>query len=62
MRRLMKLSEPPAAKPDHKGPTPKRDLKLEALLPYLHGEKPVVLSAYEGYEVEVAMGLRRNFT
>jgi imidazolonepropionase-like amidohydrolase len=50
-----------AAKPDHKGPPPKRDLKLEALLPYLHGEKPVVLAAYEGYEVEVAMGLAKEF-
>ena len=50
-----------AAKPDHKGPPPKRDLKLEALLPYLHGEKPVVLAAYEGYEVEVAMNLAKEF-
>jgi imidazolonepropionase-like amidohydrolase len=50
-----------AAKPDHKGPAPKRDLKLEALLPYLHGEKPVVLAAYEGYEVEVAMGIAKEF-
>lgn len=50
-----------AAKPDHKGPTPKRDLKLEALLPYLHGEKPVVLGAYESYEVEVAMGIAKEF-
>ncbi len=50
-----------AAKPDHKGAAPKRDLKLEALLPYLKGEKPVVLSAYESYEVEVAMGIAREF-
>lgn len=50
-----------AAKPDHKGPPPKRDLKLEALLPYLHGEKPVVLAAYESYEVEVAMGIAKEF-
>ncbi len=50
-----------AAKPDHKGPPPKRDLKLEALLPYLHGEKPVVLGAYESYEVEVAMGIAKEF-
>jgi imidazolonepropionase-like amidohydrolase len=50
-----------AAKPDHKGPAPKRDLKLEALLPYLKGEKPVVLSADESYEVEVAMGIAREF-
>ncbi len=50
-----------SAKPDHKGAPPKRDLKLEALLPYLHGEKPVVLAAEEGYEVEVAMGLAKEF-
>jgi imidazolonepropionase-like amidohydrolase len=50
-----------AAKPDHKGPAPKRDLKLEALLPYLHGEKPVVLAAYESYEVEVAMEIAKEF-
>jgi len=50
-----------AAKPDHKGAPPKRDLKLEALLPYLHGEKPVVLAAQEGYEVEVAMSLVKEF-
>lgn len=50
-----------AARSDHKGPLPKRDLKLEALLPYLKGEKPVVLSAYEGYEVEVAMGIAKEF-
>ncbi|HEY2469610.1 MAG TPA: amidohydrolase family protein [Terracidiphilus sp.] len=50
-----------AAKPDHKGPPPKRDLKLEALLPYLHGEKPIVLGAYESYEVEVAMGIAKEF-
>ena len=50
-----------AAKPDHKGAPPKRDLKLEALLPYLHGEKPVVLAANESYEVEVAMGLAKEF-
>jgi imidazolonepropionase-like amidohydrolase len=50
-----------AAKPDHKGAPPRHDLKLEALLPYLHGEKPVVLGAYESYEVEVAMGIAKEF-
>ena len=50
-----------ATKPDHKGPPPKRDLKLEALLPYLHGEKPVVLAASESYEVEVAMEIAKEF-
>ena len=50
-----------AARPDFKGTPPKRDLKLEALLPYLKGEKPVVLGAEEAYEVEVAMGIAKEF-
>ncbi len=50
-----------AAKPDHKGPAPKRDLKLEAMLPYLHGQRPVVLSAEDSYEVEVGMGIAQEF-
>ena len=51
-----------AAKKEGKdAPAPKRDLKLEALLPYLRGEKPVVLGAYQGYEVEVAMGIAQEF-
>ena len=40
---------------------PKRDLRLEALLPYLEGKKPVVLAAEEGSDVEVALGLAREF-
>ncbi len=50
-----------AAKPDHKSPAPKRDLRLEALLPYLHGQRPVVLSAVDSYEVEVGMGIAQEF-
>ena len=50
-----------ATKPDHKGAAPERNLKLEALLPYLHGERPIVLSAVEGYEVEVGMGIAQEF-
>jgi imidazolonepropionase-like amidohydrolase len=50
-----------AAKPDHKGPPAKIDLKFEALIPYLRGDKPVVFGAYESYEVEVAMGIAREF-
>jgi imidazolonepropionase-like amidohydrolase len=49
------------AKPDHKGPSPKRDLKLEALIPYLKGEKPVIFGASEGYEVEIAMAIAKEF-
>ncbi len=40
---------------------PKVDLKLEALQPYLRGERPVVLGAYEGYEIEVAMQIAQEF-
>jgi imidazolonepropionase-like amidohydrolase len=39
----------------------KRDLKLEALIPYLKGERPVVIGVYEGYDVEVIMGLAQEF-
>ena len=50
-----------ATRPGHKGAPPARNLKLEALLPYLHGERPVVLTAVEGYEVEVGMGIAQEF-
>jgi imidazolonepropionase-like amidohydrolase len=38
-----------------------RDLKLEALLPYLHGEKPVVVGVYEAYDVETIMKVAQEF-
>jgi imidazolonepropionase-like amidohydrolase len=40
---------------------PKRDLKLEALLPYLHRERPVVLAAEEPNDVLTALGLANEF-
>jgi len=40
---------------------PKRDLKLEALLPYLEGKRPVVLAAEEPSDLKVAFGLAREF-
>jgi imidazolonepropionase-like amidohydrolase len=43
------------------GERAKRDLKLEALLPYLHGQKPVVIGANEGYDLENAMRLAHEF-
>ena len=52
------------AKPDDKKgpPSPlKHDLKLEALLPYLQGKKPIVLAAQEPSDLETAVGLARNF-
>jgi imidazolonepropionase-like amidohydrolase len=40
---------------------PDRDLKLEALIPYLEGKRPVVLGAYDSGDVETAMGIAREF-
>ncbi|HEX4809822.1 MAG TPA: amidohydrolase family protein [Bryobacteraceae bacterium] len=40
---------------------PDRDLKLEALIPYLEGRRPVVLGAYDSGDVETAMGIAREF-
>jgi imidazolonepropionase-like amidohydrolase len=48
-----------ASKRDDK--TFKRDLKMEALIPYLKGERPVVIGAYEGYDVETIMALAQEF-
>ncbi len=56
-----KKAEP--AGDDKKGSAspPKRDLKLEALLPYLKGEKPVVLAAEESNDVQTAVRLAHEF-
>ena len=43
------------------GAPPKRDLKSEALLPYLHGQKPVVLAAEEPNDLLTAVDLARDF-
>ncbi len=40
---------------------PKRDLKLEALLPYLEGKRPVVLAAEEGSDLKTALSLAQEF-
>ena len=59
-----------SAKPDDKDkekdkkqpPTPpKRDLKLEALLPYLEGKRLVVLAADEANDLQTAVGLAHEF-
>jgi imidazolonepropionase-like amidohydrolase len=46
---------------DKPGTPPKKDLKFEALLPYLHGQKPVVLAAEEPTDVETALDLAHEF-
>jgi imidazolonepropionase-like amidohydrolase len=56
-------SKPEEKKEDKKQPPipPKRDLKLEALLPYLQGKKLVVLGAEEANDLQTAVGLAREF-
>ncbi len=58
-----KKSDTSAKPDDKKGPpsAPKRDLKLEALLPYLQGKKPIVLAAREPSDLETAVGLAQQF-
>jgi len=64
-----KKSEPPQEekkddkKDEKKGPPtpPKRDLKLEALVPYLDGKKPIVLAAEEPGDIETALELAKEF-
>ncbi len=53
----------PADKEKKKDPPspPKRDLKLEALLPYLQGKKTVVLAAEEANDLQTAVGLAHEF-
>jgi imidazolonepropionase-like amidohydrolase len=40
---------------------PSRDLKLEALLPYLEGKKPVIVKAEEPSDLETAYALAQEF-
>jgi imidazolonepropionase-like amidohydrolase len=47
--------------PDKAGAAPKRDLKLEALLPYLHGQKPMVLAAEEPNDVQTVLDMAKEF-
>jgi imidazolonepropionase-like amidohydrolase len=50
-----------AADPDKAGAAPKRDLKLEALLPYLHGQKPMVLAAEEPNDVQTVLDMAKEY-
>jgi imidazolonepropionase-like amidohydrolase len=56
-----KKAGPDEKEKDKAGAPPKRDLKLEALLPYLHGKKPVVLAAEEPNDVLTALDLANEF-
>ncbi|HET9741831.1 MAG TPA: amidohydrolase family protein [Terriglobales bacterium] len=50
-----------AAAKSGKGEPFKRDLKMEALLPYLHGQRPVVIGAEEPTDLETAMSIAHEF-
>lgn len=58
-----KKADAAAKSDDKKGPPSplKHDLKLEALLPYLQGKKPIVLAALDPSDLETAVGLARQF-
>jgi imidazolonepropionase-like amidohydrolase len=56
-----KKSSSDAKEKDKAGAPPKRDLKLEALLPYLHGKKPVVLAAERPNDLLTALELANEF-
>src|SRR5438270_5329324 len=43
------------------GSPPKRDFRMEALIPYLQGKKPVVLTADEPSDIKTAMRLAKEF-
>ncbi|HLK09698.1 MAG TPA: amidohydrolase family protein [Candidatus Angelobacter sp.] len=56
-----KKSSSDAKEKEKAGAPPKRDLKLEALLPYLHGKKPVVLAAEQPNDLLTALDLANEF-
>ena len=56
-----KKSNSDAKDKDKAGAPPKRDLKFEALLPYLHGKKPVVLAAEQSNDLLTALDLANEF-
>ncbi|HEY6270614.1 MAG TPA: amidohydrolase family protein [Terriglobales bacterium] len=50
-----------AADPEKAGAPPKRDLRLEALLPYLHGRKPMVLAAEEPNDLQTVLDMAKEY-
>jgi imidazolonepropionase-like amidohydrolase len=50
-----------SADPEKAGTPPKRDLRLEALLPYLHGKKPMVLAAEEPNDLQTVLDMAKEF-
>jgi imidazolonepropionase-like amidohydrolase len=49
------------ANPDKAGEPPKRDLRLEALLPYLHAKKPMILAAEEPHDLQTVLDMAKEF-
>ncbi len=54
-------TNPAPATGNGRTPGSKFDLKNEALIPYLKGEKPVIVGVYEGHDVEAIMALAQEF-
>lgn len=59
--KLVAWEKKKAADADKAGAAPKRDLKLEALLPYLHGQKPMVLAAEEANDFETILDMAKEY-
>jgi imidazolonepropionase-like amidohydrolase len=60
-QKLSAYEKKKAADPEKAGPPPKRDLKLEALLPYLHGQRPMVLAAEEANDLQTILDLAKEY-
>jgi imidazolonepropionase-like amidohydrolase len=60
-QKLSAYEKKKAADPDKAGSPPKRDLKLEALLPYLHGQKPMVLAAEEANDLQTVLDMAKEY-
>jgi imidazolonepropionase-like amidohydrolase len=60
-QKLAAYEKKKAADPEKAGAPPKRDLKLEALLPYLRGQKPMVLAAEQANDLQTIMDLAREY-
>ena len=59
--KLVAYDKKKTANPDKAGEPPKRDLRLEALLPYLHAEKPMILAAEEPHDLQTVLDMAREF-
>ncbi|HEX7286341.1 MAG TPA: amidohydrolase family protein, partial [Candidatus Angelobacter sp.] len=60
-QKLSAYEKKKTADPDKAGAPPKRDLKLEALLPYLHGQKPMVLAAEQSNDLQTILDMAREY-